>query len=149
MAILKGLERFASLGPPPCMWGFPGKSMFREILGLELEQAWAASHPSGCRAAGRAGASLTIAFTTLPVCAQALRLVEAMTPLGLILPAYPVKLILEPDMDFLSFYWRDVLDIALVTLLLYRICFLSGERARFRRSSAGRSGGGVQPSRIL
>ena len=24
-------------------------------------------------------------------------------------------------MDFLSFYWRDVLDIALVTLLLYRI----------------------------
>ena len=27
-------------------------------------------------------------------------------------------------MDFLSFYWRDVLDIALVTLLLYRILLL-------------------------
>ena len=33
-------------------------------------------------------------------------------------------------MDFLSFYWRDVLDIALVTLLLYRILLLiRGTRA--------------------
>lgn len=33
-------------------------------------------------------------------------------------------------MDFLSFYWRDVLDIALVTLLLYRILLLIREIGR-------------------
>ena len=33
-------------------------------------------------------------------------------------------------MELLSFYWRDVLDIALVALLLYRILLLSrGTRA--------------------
>ena len=37
MAILKGLERFASLGRPLYV-GLSRKSMFREILGLELEQ---------------------------------------------------------------------------------------------------------------
>ena len=46
-------------------------------------------------------------------------------------------------MDFLSFYWRDVLDIALVTLLLY------GERARFRRSSVWSFWWRCTPSRIL
>ena len=76
VAILKGLERFASLGRPLYV-GLSRKSMFREILGLELEQR-----------------------------AEATRL------------------------DFLSFYWRDVLDIALVTLLLYRILLLiRGTRA--------------------
>ena len=35
-------------------------------------------------------------------------------------------------MDFLSFYWRDVLDIALVTLLLYRILLLIRGTRLFR-----------------
>ena len=50
-------------------------------------------------------------------------------------------------MDFLSFYWRDVLDIALVTLL-FSSCFLSGERARFRRSSGWSFWWRCMPSRI-
>lgn len=52
-------------------------------------------------------------------------------------------------MDFLSFYWRDVLDIALVTLLLYRILLLIRERARFRRSSVWSFWWRCTPSRIL
>ena len=52
-------------------------------------------------------------------------------------------------MDFLSFYWRDVLDIALVTLLYTASCFLSGERARFRRSSVWSFWWRCTPSRIL
>lgn len=96
VAILKGLERFASLAAP-CMWGFPGKSMFREILGLELDNG--RSHPSGCRAAGRAGHPLPSHSRRcrLRAGAAACRSNDASR---LILPAYPVKLILEPDHGF-------------------------------------------------
>lgn len=52
-------------------------------------------------------------------------------------------------MDFLSFYWRDVLDIALVTLLLYRILLLIRGTRAFRRSSVWSFWWRCTPSRIL
>lgn len=64
VAILKGLERFASLGRPLYV-GLSRKSMFREILGLELEQR--PKPPVWLSRCWPRGASLTIAFTTLPV----------------------------------------------------------------------------------
>ena len=79
VAILKGVERFASLGRPLYV-GLSRKSMFREILGLELEQ----------RAEATRLAVALLAARSIPYhrvhdvagCAQALRLVEAMTPLA-------------------------------------------------------------------
>ena len=73
------MERFASLGRPLYV-GLSRKSMFREILGLELEQ----------RAEATRLAVALLAARRIPYhrvhdvagCAQALRLVEAMTPLA-------------------------------------------------------------------
>lgn len=79
MAILKGLERFASLGRPLYV-GLSRKSMFREILGSNWNNG--PKPPVWLSRCWPHGASLTIAFTTLPVARQALRLVEAMTPLA-------------------------------------------------------------------
>ena len=91
VAILKGLERFASLGRPLYV-GLSRKSMFRT-------GTTGRSHPSGCRAAGRAGHPLPSRSRRcrLRASAAACRSYDASR---LILPAYPVKLILEPDHGF-------------------------------------------------
>ena len=79
VAILKGLERFASLGRPLYV-GLSRKSMFREILGLELEQRAEATRLAVALLAARGIPYHRI--HDVAGCAQALRLVEAMTPLA-------------------------------------------------------------------
>ena len=79
VAILKGLERFASLGRPLYV-GLSRKSMFREILGLELEQRAEATRLAVALLAARGIPYHRV--HDVAGCAQALRLVEAMTPLA-------------------------------------------------------------------
>ena len=79
VAILKGLERFASLGRPLYV-GLSRKSMFREILGLELEQRAEATRMAVALLAARGIPYHRV--HDIAGCAQALRLVEAMTPLA-------------------------------------------------------------------
>ena len=79
VAILKGLERFASLGRPLYV-GLSRKSMFREILGLELEQRAEATRMADALLAARGIPYHRV--HDIAGCAQALRLVEAMTPLA-------------------------------------------------------------------
>ena len=79
MAILKGLERFASLGRPLYV-GRSRKSRFREFLGLELEQRAEATRLAVALLAARGIPYHRV--HDVAGCAQALRLVEAMTPLA-------------------------------------------------------------------
>lgn len=77
VAILRGMERFAALGRPLYV-GLSRKSMFRELLGLEL-----AERTEATRLAVALLASRGIPYHRVhdvAGCAQALCLVEAMTP---------------------------------------------------------------------
>lgn len=79
VAILKGwngLLRWAA----PCMWGFPGNPCSGDPW--PRTGTTGRSHPSGCRAAGRAGHPLPSRSRRCRLAQQALRLVEAMTPLA-------------------------------------------------------------------
>ncbi len=77
--ILKGMERFASLGRPLYV-GLSRKSMFREILGLDLEQRAEATRLAVALLAARGVPYHRV--HDVAGCAQAIRLVEAMTPLA-------------------------------------------------------------------
>ncbi len=77
--ILKGMERFASLGRPLYV-GLSRKSLFREILGLELAQRAEATRLATALLAARGVPYHRV--HDVAGCAQALRLVEAMTPLA-------------------------------------------------------------------
>lgn len=76
--ILKGMERFAGLGRPLYV-GLSRKSLFREILGLELSQRAEATRLAVALLAARGVPYHRV--HDVAGCAQALRLVEAMTPL--------------------------------------------------------------------
>lgn len=77
VAILRGMERFATLGRPLYV-GLSRKSLFRELLGLELEQRAEATRLAVALLASRG--VLYHRVHDVAGCAQALRLVEAMTP---------------------------------------------------------------------
>ena len=78
VAILQGMERFASLGRPLYV-GLSRKSMFRELLGLdEVEQRAEATRLAVALLAARGVPYHRV--HDVSGCAQALRLVEAMTP---------------------------------------------------------------------
>ena len=78
VAILKGMERFAALGRPLYV-GLSRKSMFRELLGLDrVEQRAGATRLAVALLAARGIPYHRV--HDVAGCAQALRLVEAMTP---------------------------------------------------------------------